>query len=140
MEKSKVRCVEDEEESVKGRYLQGVLQRAGDDWCEDAGVEDKWSAVKTALVSTAEEVFGKAQRLQPDLFRSHWMDCSLSLLLGMQPTPNSWDRRAWRTSVGLDRLGVQQGELLGRQRTTGSRGKPVRLRESGSGGRKCGRL
>lgn len=69
VEKAKVRCVEDEEESVKGRYLQGVLQRAGDDWCEDAGVEDKWSAVKTALVSTAEEVFGKAQRLQPDLFR-----------------------------------------------------------------------
>ncbi len=59
----------DEEESMKERYLQEVLQRAGDSWCESAGVEDKWSAVKTALTNAAEEVLGKADRLQPDWFQ-----------------------------------------------------------------------
>ncbi len=59
----------DEEESMKDRYLQEVLQRAGDSWCESAGVEHKWSAVKTALTNAAEEVLGKADRLQPDWFQ-----------------------------------------------------------------------
>ena len=63
------RCVGVEEENVKERYLQEVLQRAADNWSEDAGVERKWSAVKSALVGAAEEVLGKADRRQPDWFQ-----------------------------------------------------------------------
>ena len=43
--------------------------RVENDWCDDVGVEDKWSAVKSALVCTAEEVIGRAGRLQPDWFQ-----------------------------------------------------------------------
>ena len=46
-----------------------MLERVEDDWCDDAGVEGKWSAVKSALVRTAEEVLGRAGRLQPDWFQ-----------------------------------------------------------------------
>ena len=56
MAASKVQAVE---LSVKSQYLQGVLERAEDEWCDEAGVEGKWSAVKSALVSTAEEVLGE---------------------------------------------------------------------------------
>ena len=59
----------DEEESVKRKYLQGVPERVENDWCDDAGVEEKWPEVKNALVHTAEDVLGRAGRLQPDWFR-----------------------------------------------------------------------
>ena len=41
---------------MKRKYLQGVLERLENDWCDDAGVEGKWCAVKTALVHIAEDV------------------------------------------------------------------------------------
>ena len=49
VEKLRVRCADDEEESVKSKYLQGVLEKAEDD---DTSVEGKWSAVRSALVCT----------------------------------------------------------------------------------------
>ena len=54
VEKLRVKCAGVEEESVKNQYQQGVLERAENEWCDEAGVEGKWSAVKSALVSTAE--------------------------------------------------------------------------------------
>ena len=68
MEKLRDKCAEVEEESVKSQYLQGVLERAEDKWRDEADVEGKWSAVKSALVSTAEEVLGRAVCLQPGWF------------------------------------------------------------------------
>ena len=50
----------DEEESVKSKYMQGVLERVENGWCNDAVVEGKWSAVKTALVHIAEDVLRRA--------------------------------------------------------------------------------
>ena len=69
VEKLKTGCSGEEEESVRSRYVQGVLERAEDVWHDEAGVEGKWSAVKTALICTAEEVLGRAGRLQPDWFK-----------------------------------------------------------------------
>ena len=63
------KCAGVEEESVKSQYLQEVLERAENEWCDKVGVEGKWSAVKSALVAIAEEVFGRAGRLQPGWFR-----------------------------------------------------------------------
>ena len=56
----------DEEESVKSKYSQGVLERVENDLCDDTGVEGKWSAVKFALVYTAEDVLGRTEHFQPD--------------------------------------------------------------------------
>ena len=41
VEKLRVRCADDEEESVKSKYQQGVLEKAEDDWCDDVSVEGK---------------------------------------------------------------------------------------------------
>ena len=45
----------EEEESVRNEYLVKVLERAREDWCEENGVDEKWSAVLSALV---EDVLG----------------------------------------------------------------------------------
>jgi hypothetical protein len=59
----------DKGESVRDEYLQEVLERASSDWCNESGVEEKWSAVRCALVSTAEGMLGEAGRTEPDWFR-----------------------------------------------------------------------
>ena len=41
VEKLRVKCAGVEEESVKSQYLQGVLERAEDEWRDEAGVEGK---------------------------------------------------------------------------------------------------
>ena len=68
VEKLRDKCNGVEEESVKSQYLQGVLERAEDEWCDEAGVEGQWSAVKSALVST-EKVLGRTGHLQPGWFQ-----------------------------------------------------------------------
>ena len=45
-----------------------VLERAREAWCEDNGVDEKWLTIQSALVTTAEDVLGRAGRLQPDWF------------------------------------------------------------------------
>jgi hypothetical protein len=62
----------DKEESVRNKYLKEVLERASSDWCDESGVEDKWSAVRFALVNTAKGVLGETGRTQPDWFTNHW--------------------------------------------------------------------
>ena len=54
---------------MKSQYLQGVLERAEDEWCDEACAEGKWSEVKRALVSTAEKVLGRAGGLKPSWFQ-----------------------------------------------------------------------
>ena len=66
-----------------------MLEGAEDEWRDEAGVEDKWSAVKSALLSTAEEVLGRAGRLQPG-----WLQESIEalqpLLVARNPAYSRW--------------------------------------------------
>ena len=54
---------------VRAQYLEKVLERARDACSEDDGVDELWSAIQSALVTTAEDVLGRAGRSQPDWFR-----------------------------------------------------------------------
>ena len=60
---------DEEGEAVRSEYLEKVLERAREDWSKADGVDEKWSAVLSALVITAEDVLGRAGRPQPDWFR-----------------------------------------------------------------------
>ena len=60
---------DEEGEAVRSEYLEKVLERAREDWSEEDGVDEKWSAVLSALVTTVEDVLGRAGRPQPDWFR-----------------------------------------------------------------------
>ena len=48
-------CEEVEEESVKDRCLTSLVDKAGDRWPEGGSVEDKWSALRSALVESADD-------------------------------------------------------------------------------------
>ena len=54
---------------MRAQYLEKVLERASDACSEDDGVDELWSAIQSALVTTAEDVLGGAGRYQPDWFR-----------------------------------------------------------------------
>ena len=60
-------------------------------WCDDAGVEGKWSAVKSALVCTVEEVLGRAGHLQPDWFRES-LEALQPLLVARNAAYSQWIR------------------------------------------------
>ena len=47
--------------TYKDKYLQTVMEKANSDWCEEASVNDKWSALKSGLANAAEEVLGEAR-------------------------------------------------------------------------------
>ena len=59
----------DGESAVRDEYLEKVLEKAREAWCEDNGVDEKWLTIQSALVTTAEDVLGRAGRSQPDWFR-----------------------------------------------------------------------
>ena len=71
--------------------MQGVLERVENDRCDDAGVEEKWSAVKTALFHTAEDVLGGAVFLQPDWFQES-LEALQPLLIARNAAYSWWVR------------------------------------------------
>ena len=54
--------------SQRQEYVKGVVERAREEWPDEETVEEKWRAMRTALVDTAGETLGKAKRSQPDWF------------------------------------------------------------------------
>ena len=54
--------------SQRQEYVEGVVERAREEWPDEGTVEEKWRAMRTALVDTAGETLGKAKRSQPDWF------------------------------------------------------------------------
>lgn len=58
----------EEDNKVRDEFIQNVLDRASEEWCDDSSVTDKWSTVRSALVSSAKEVLGTVVRAQPDWF------------------------------------------------------------------------
>ena len=67
--KLSVRCEDGRRDSeARDKFVQSVLSRASEEWCDGASVDDKWSAVRSALVDSAEEVLGTVVRSQPDWF------------------------------------------------------------------------
>ena len=64
----KMAISKDGESAVRDEYLEKVLERARKAWCEENGVDEKWMAIQSALVTTAEDVLGRTRRLQPDWF------------------------------------------------------------------------
>ena len=115
MEKLRDKCAGVEEESMKSQYLQGVLERAEDEWHDEAGVEGKWSAVKSALVSIAEEVLGRAGCLQSGWFQESIEALQLLLVarnaaysrwLGIRSTEDLSKFQQWGSwQQGLSRTG-----------------------------------
>ena len=65
----KMAISKDGESAVRDEYLEKVLEKAREAWCEDNGVDEKWLTIQSALVTTAEDVLGRAGRQQPDWFR-----------------------------------------------------------------------
>lgn len=64
-------------------FVESVLARAGADWEEDGGVDDKWLAVWTALCTSTEELLGRSRRRQPD-----WFQESLGILVPLLTARN----------------------------------------------------
>ena len=58
-----------EDGTVREEYVRKVMERANKTWCDEDGVDEKWETVRSALVTTAEEVLGPAGCSQPDWFR-----------------------------------------------------------------------
>ena len=53
----------------RSAYRERVGIKAVGEWKDDGTVEDKWSAIWSALVESAEEVLGHEERHQPDWFQ-----------------------------------------------------------------------
>ena len=52
--------------SLREEYQEQVMEKAGEAWPEEEGMEEKWKAVSWALTSIAEDLLGMAGRSQPD--------------------------------------------------------------------------
>ena len=74
-------------QQMRDDYLQKVLEKASIAWHEEDGVNDKWSAVCSALIHSAEEVLGTVKGSQPDWFRDSLND--LKPLLTLRNTAHS---------------------------------------------------
>ena len=60
---------QEEGQFVRDEYMEKVLERASTAWCDEGGVDEKWSAVRSALVTSAEDVLGREGRTG---FVRHW--------------------------------------------------------------------
>ena len=48
--------------SKRKDYVEAVVEKAREEWPDDGTVEEKWRAVRRALVDTAVETLGRAMR------------------------------------------------------------------------------
>ena len=67
-----------------------MLEKASSSWCDESSVEEKWSAVKSALISTAEEVLGEASRAQPNWFRESLESLEPQIATRKTATQGGW--------------------------------------------------
>ena len=54
---------------MKERYIEQVLERVADLWPEEGNLEEKWMAVRSALINTADQQLGKVCGNNPDWFQ-----------------------------------------------------------------------
>lgn len=59
------------EATPKIRYQEAVTNRAKDSWGSDKSVEEKWSALSSAMVEAAKSELGMDRRRHPDWFREN---------------------------------------------------------------------
>ena len=128
----------EEARSQRQEYGKAVVERAREEWPDEGTVEEKWRAMRTALVDTADEMLGRAKRSQPDWFLES-EDTIRQFLQARNAAYTKWlstgDRQElakFREARGRARLAVR------RQRLSGSGGRHKRQRGKGLGERKCG--
>ena len=46
---------------IRERYLTSVVDKAGDKWPESGSVEDKWLALRSALLESADETLQRQE-------------------------------------------------------------------------------
>ena len=119
-------------------FQQQVADRASAAWPVEGSAEDKWDAMRSALLDSAEAVLGTESRYHPDWFR----ECADELEPILQrrnklyskwlATKRAEDQRRFRQARGEAR------RLIRDPRTDGSRKKRRRHRRHGLGGRVCG--
>ena len=54
--------------TTKERFVEQVLKRAAESWPEEGSLEEKWTAVRSALTETADQQLGRVSGNNPDWF------------------------------------------------------------------------
>ena len=109
------------------------MERAREEWPDEGTIEEKWRAMRTALVDTAGETLGKAKRSHPDWF----LDAEDTIRPFLQARNAAYTK--WLATGDRQEL-VKFREARGRARleVRKARRRPKRQKGKGLGGRKCG--
>ena len=87
--KCDVKAGSDSQQSLRESYIDCVVGRARTGWPEDGTVEDKWQKIRSALITTSDELLGLASSRQPDWFKESESELT-PYLIAKNDAYNTW--------------------------------------------------
>ena len=79
----------DSQQSLRESYIDCVVGRTRTGWPEDRTVEDKWHKIRSALITTNDELLGLANSKQPDWFKESESELT-PYLIAKNDAYNTW--------------------------------------------------